>query len=263
MDFSNFIVCAVQGVGEFLPISSSAHMMFFEKILHIDNSSLENHVVLHAGSLIALLLYFLKDIISMVSGIWFYDIKKRNLSYHQKYRDLAWVLFVASIPTIITGFLVKKFLGSIVCTFSTIGILSIVFGVLMIISDSHNIRKKDIGFLKGFLVGLAQCLAVIPGASRLGLCLTMTRLLGIERVAALRFSLQLAIPILLGAFTLIVLDSKNIDAIFCVSNIAPTIIVSVLGIISIRLFLLFAESFSFKIFGIYRIIFGAILLYLF
>lgn len=256
----NIILCFIQGIGEFLPISSSGHMLAFEKLFPDLHVSLDMHITLHFGSLLALIIYFFKDICSMFFGVWMRDLRGLRKHPSRHYRDLAWILVLASIPTIIVGFLVKKIMGSPSESIKVIGISSIVFGLLLAIADANPLKDTTNSFKRGFLIGLAQCLAVIPGASRFGLCLTMSRLLGFDRTKASRFSFLMAIPILLGAFVLTLLDSSNLAEIFNKPQLILITIVASLGILSIHFLFWFISRFSFFSFGIYRIIFGILLL---
>lgn len=259
----NLILCFIQGIGEFLPISSSGHMLAFEKLFPDLHVSLDMHITLHFGSLLALIIYFFKDISSMFFGVWMRDLRGLRKHPSRHYRDLAWILVLASIPTIITGFIVKKIMGSPSESITIIGISSIVFGLMLTIADANPLKDTTISFKRGFFIGLAQCLAVIPGASRFGLCLTMSRLLGFDRIQASRFAFLMAIPILLGAFVLTVIDSENPSEIFNKQQLILITIVASLGILSIHFLFWFINRFSFFAFGVYRIIFGVLLLIFF
>jgi undecaprenyl-diphosphatase len=256
----NLILCFIQGIGEFLPISSSGHMLAFEKLFSELHVGLDMHVTLHFGSLLALIIYFFKDICSMFFGVWMRDLRGLRKHPSRSYRDLAWILVLASIPTIIVGLIIKKTIGSPSENITIVGISSIVFGLLMIIADANPLKDTVLNFRRGFLIGLAQCLAIIPGASRFGLCLTMSRLLGLDRVYASRFAFLMAIPVLLGAFVLTMIDSENPAEFFNRQQLILITVVASLGILSIHFLFWLINRFSFFAFGIYRIIFGILLL---
>lgn len=239
-------------------------MLAFERLFPNLQVGLDMHVTLHFGSLLALIIYFFKDIYSMFFGVWMKDFQGLRKHPSRYYRDLAWILVVASLPTIIVGFLVKIFMGAPSESITIIGISSIFFGILMLLADVNPLKDTAINFRRGFLIGLAQCFAVIPGASRFGLCLTMSRLLGIDREEASKFSFLMAIPILLGAFVLTIADSGSDWAvIFSKQQLTLIAIVASLGILAIHFLFWFVRNFSFFGFGIYRIIFGILLLIFF
>ncbi len=249
-----------QGIAEFLPISSNGHLVVLEKLFAISSSDFQMHVVLHFGSLLALLIYFFKDIYMMFFGVWAYDIRKLKNHEAKTHRDLAWILVVSSIPAMIVGFCIKKYLGSTIESFTVIGIASIVFGLLLIIADTNPYKDNFISYKNGFIVGLFQCLAFIPGASRSGSCITAARFCGLSRTEATRFSFLMAIPTIIGACTLVAIDSLSFKDLFNESQIILIGITAIFGILTINIFLWFLKKFSFVFFGIYRIIFGIFLL---
>ncbi|MCE2716241.1 MAG: undecaprenyl-diphosphate phosphatase [Pseudomonadota bacterium] len=252
-----------QGIAEFLPISSSAHLIVLEKLFGSSTASFEMHVALHFGSLLALFIYFIKDICSMIFGICMSDIKGLKKHPSKKYRDSAWILVLSSIPALAVGFGIKKIYGATSESLYVMGIASIVFGVLLIISDSNPVKDRLVTYKRGIFVGIMQCFAFIPGASRSGVCLTAARFLGLNRVEATRFTFLMAIPTILGASTLVLLDSANVKELFSVAQLILIGMTAGLGIITIQILLWFLGRFSFFYFGIYRIIFGALVLWFF
>ncbi len=249
-----------QGIAEFLPISSNGHLIVLEKFFGITTNGFETHVALHFGSLLALFIYFFKDICLMIFGLWVYDVKGFKKHPCKRYRDLAWILVLSSLPAIAVGFFIKKLYGSTSESFVVIGIASIVFGILLIVADSNPVKDRYVTYKRGFGIGIAQCLAFIPGASRSGMCLTAARFFGLNRVEATRFSFLMAIPIILGASTLIVVDTANVGTLFTTSQLILIGVTTGLGILTIQALLWFLGKFSFCFFGIYRIIFGIFLL---
>ncbi len=250
-----------QGIAEFLPISSNGHLVVLEKLFAISTSGLQMHVGLHFGSLLALLIYFFKDICLMLFGIWVYDVKELRKHPAKEHRDLAWILVLASLPVIIVGYLVKKYAGSTTESLTIIGVASIVFGILLIIADTNPFKDNFISYKNGFLVGLFQCLAFIPGASRSGMCITAARFCGLSREDATRFSFLMAIPTILGACTLVAMDTPNFKELFGASQLILMGATAGLGILTIQTLLWFLKRFSFVSFGFYRIIFGIFLLW--
>ncbi len=249
-----------QGIAESLPISSNGHLVVLEKFFGIHTNGFEAHVALHFGSLLALLIYFLKDICLMIFGLWVYDIKGLKKHPGKRYRDLAWILVLSSLPAMAIGFFIKKFYGTTTESFTVIGIASIVFGILLIVADANPVKDQYVTYKRGFLIGIAQCLAFIPGASRSGMCLTAARFFGLSRIEATRFSFLMAIPTILGASTLVIADASNVETLFTTSQLILIGITAGLGILTIQTLLWFLSRFSFCFFGIYRILFGIFLL---
>ena len=251
---------AFQGIAEFLPISSNGHLVVLEKLFGINSGGLETHVALHFGSLLALLIYFFKDICLMIFGLWVYDIKGLKKHPGKRYRDLAWILVLSSLPAMAVGFSIKKLYGATSESIVIIGIASIVFGILLIVADSNPVKDRYMTYKRGFGIGIAQCIAFIPGASRSGMCITAARFFGLNRVEATRFSFLMAIPTILGASTLVALDVPNLSALFTTSQVTLIGVTAGLGILTIQTLLWFLGRFSFCFFGIYRILFGIFLL---
>ena len=252
-----------QGIAEFLPISSNGHLVILENLFGIHSSNFNMHVLLHFGSLLALLIYFFKDICLMIFGIWVYDIKSLKKHPAKRDRDLAWILVLSSIPVMLVGLLVKKYFGTTTESTVIIGIASIFFGFLLIIADSNPVIDNMPTYKNGLIIGIFQCIAFIPGASRSGTCITAARFCGLSRIEATRFSFLMAIPTIFGACALVVLDIPNFKELFTINQLILIGTIVGLGILTIHIFLLFLKKFSFASFGIYRIIFGILLLYFF
>ena len=252
-----------QGIAEFLPISSNAHLVVLEKLFGIHTNGLETHVALHFGSLLALFIYFFKDFCLMIFGIWVYDIKGLKKHPGKQYRDLAWILVLSSIPALAVGFFIKKFYGGTSESFVVMGIASIVFGILLIVADSNPVKDRFVTYKRGAAIGISQCLAFIPGASRSGICLTVARFLGLSRIEATRFSFLMAIPTILGASALVILDTRNAGTLVTTQQLILIGITTGLGILTIQSLLWFLSRHSLCFFGFYRIIFGILLLLFF
>jgi undecaprenyl-diphosphatase len=261
MKHDQIFLSVFQGIAEFLPISSNGHLLVFEKVLGITSHGFETHVILHFGSLLALVLFFIKDLFLMLMGFWVCEV--RNLRKHplREYRDKAVFLIIASIPAVIVGFIVKKYFGKTSESFKIIGIASIVFGILLIIADSNPVKDRYVTYKSSFIMGIAQCLAFILGASRSGMCLTGARLCGLNRIEATRFSFLMAIPTILGATVLVLKDIHNIKMLFVGPQLVLIAITAGFGLLTIQLLLWFLSRFSFFIFGLYRIVFGILILY--
>jgi undecaprenyl-diphosphatase len=263
MTHDQIFLSIFQGIAEFLPISSSAHLIVLEKLFGANAHQFETHVILHFGSLLALLVFFLKDILLMIFGVWIYDIKRLRKHPSKQYRDLAWILVLSSLPALFVGFFIKKVFGETSQSLFVMGIASIVFGFLLIMADSNPVKDRFVTYNRGFFIGIAQCFAFIPGASRSGVCLTAARFLGLNRVQATRFAFLMAIPTILGASTLVLIDAPNLSQIFSIPQLVLIGITASLGILTIQLLLWFLNRFGLGLFGIYRVIFGILLLLFF
>lgn len=243
----------VQGIGEFLPISSSAHLAALPQILGWKDPGLAFDVALHLGTLVAVVAFFFRDWIKLISsGLRAPKSKEGRLFWH---------IVVASIPGAIIGKLFEKQAESSFRNLALIGIMLILMGLVLYAADvfaKSGVDVDDIGFGKSFLIGLSQALAIIPGVSRSGITMASGLYTGLTRESAARFSFLLSTPIILGAG---LLEAK--DLIHTPIGNAPAFIVGILtsavvGFISIKFLLNYLKSKGFKIFVLYRIIIGAL-----
>ena len=257
-------LCIVQGISEFLPVSSSAHLTLINLLWNQPASRLEWEVALHLGTLLSIVIYFRKEVLSMIK-VTLGLVKVRNWRSfpHDPDGQLALCLIVATLPAVIVGYLIKDKLGSFNQPL-VMGASSIVFGILLYLADnSQHRRPQKLTFLKSLVIGCAQALAFIPGASRSGTCITAARYLGLGRIEATRFSFLLSIPTVLGAVTLTGYDVFKQGIILDWMAISQAIaITAVLGFIVIHSILSFLKRHSFKPFMIYRVVFGVGLLIL-
>ena len=243
-----FILSIIQGVTEFLPVSSSSHLIIISKYLNFENQSLSIDVSLHIGSFIAVITYFRKDIINFI-----------------KNKELFFKIFLSSIPVMLTGFLLVKFeLIDQLRNLQVIGWTTIIFGILLYISDKFSIENKiDNNFTikSAMIIGILQILSLIPGVSRSGITITAARILKFNRFDSAKISFLLSIPTLaavsfFGLKNLVV--SNNLD--FSVLNIVSIFLSFVFSLITIKFFLNYIKNFNLNIFVIYRIILGIFLI---
>lgn len=187
------ILAIVQGATEWFPVSSSGHIVLFEHILGFEGGLLFN-VALHFGTLMAVFVYFGKDITDILRDFFSFRWKTGN-------GKLAWLLIVASIPAAILGFLLKDIFEAI----SSLGIVAFGFGItglfLMIASMDFrkNERLNNLGYGKAFLIGIAQALAIVPGISRSGATMSSGLLLGLKEKSAMKFAFLMSVPVIFGA----------------------------------------------------------------
>ncbi|MEA1883212.1 MAG: undecaprenyl-diphosphate phosphatase [Thermotogota bacterium] len=190
--FQSFSAGIIQGTTEFLPVSSSGHLFLFRNFFNIDFGT-DYVVLLHFGTLLAVLFFFWKDIWQIIHGLFtknFYSWK------------LFFALIIGTIPAAVSGLLIEEFLEQHLTSNLTIGISLIITGVFLFFSDylkKTDYSIKQIGMKKAFFIGIFQALAIIPGLSRSGLTLFGALLLGVKREDAFKFSFLLSIPVILGS----------------------------------------------------------------
>jgi len=253
----------VQGLTEFLPISSSAHIQIAESLLHLnyDKAALTAFIAtIQLGTEFAVLWFFWKDITRIV-GAWFKTGFTKTPSQDAK---LGWMVIIGSLPVVIAGLAFKKLIEQDLRNLWVIATTLIVFGLALGFADAIGSRTQPIEkitFKHGLLFGLGQMLAVIPGVSRSGGTISVGLLLGYTRTAATRFSFLLAIPAVLASglyeFAGSVGDLRSSDL---VATAIATAISFASGLLVIKYFLNFLNKGSFKPFVFYRIILGVILI---
>ena len=207
MELMQLIVLAiVQGLTEFLPISSSAHLILARELLGWaeDDQSLAFDLAVHLGSLLAVLWYFRREV-TEITLAWFRSLAGQRSAESK----LAWAVILGTIPACLIGLLAKGYIEDNLRTMQVIAMTTLVFGLLLWFADRIGKRERDeysIGWRDALFVGLAQAVALIPGTSRSGITITAGLLLGLDREAAARFSFLLSIPIILLSSMLLTLD---------------------------------------------------------
>lgn len=194
--FSGFI----QGLTEFFPISSSAHLVFFHSLLDIKNGQVFFDIILHIATLFAIIIFFRQDIVRIIKN--FYKIKQIKTNQETK---IFWLVVISSIPTAIIGFIFHDKINEIFFQPSIVAILLIITGIFLFSTRYIKRFNKDIFGIKiseVLLVGLAQGIALLPGISRSGITISVALFLGWERELAFKYSFILAIPATLGALLL-------------------------------------------------------------
>lgn len=193
-----FILALLQGLTEFLPISSSAHLILLPKLLGWEDQGLAFDVAVHVGTLGAVVLYMRREITPMVRD-WTHSLKTRQQTGHSR---LAWGVIIGTVPAVVAGLLMKETVETVLRSPLVIAWATLGFGILLWISD-YNAKcdKKEHGlsWRDCLMIGLAQALALIPGTSRSGITITAGLMLGLDRQAAARFSFLLSIPLIFGA----------------------------------------------------------------
>ena len=241
-----FILSAVQGISEFLPISSSAHLILISSFFELKTNSLLIDISLHLGSLIAIIFYFRKDLF--------------DLNNNRKYLNL--ILF-GSIPLLIFGYILHSSeLIYLLRNIKVIAFTTLFFGIILFFSDQAKTEKNistNLDFKSILFIGLFQILALIPGVSRAGITLTAARFLKFNRVDSVKISFMLSIPALAGASFLGLQDLINQPLEINYLIIFAIILSFLFSFITVKFFLNFINKFSLNIFIIYRILLSLIL----
>lgn len=259
------ILGIIQGATEFLPVSSSAHLILFPLVFHWEYFGKTFDVFAHLGTLLALLIYFRKDICPIVSG-FAKSISARNLKNNYEGK-LAWFMLISTIPAAIFGGLMSNWIEEHMGAPNQIATMLILFAVFLFLADRFGQRKReveDLTWADALLIGLAQALALMPGVSRSGITMTYALLAGFSRFAAARYSFLISIPVIGAAF--VYHASKMLIAgelSFPILPSAIVIIVSTITGYSVIAFLLrFLNKHGFDAFVIYRILLGIVILFL-
>ena len=243
-----FFLSLIQGVTEFLPISSSSHLVLASEYLDFNNQGLSIDVSLHIGSFIAVILYFHKDILN------FYENK-----------ILFFQIFLSALPVMLVGFfLVETNLINKIRNIETIAWTTTLFGILLYISDKFKLQKniKDNFNLKSALIiGVLQIFSLIPGVSRSGIAITAARFLNFRRFDSAKISFLLSIPILcavsfFGLKNILVSDNHHLTKI----NIIAIFFSFIFSLLTIKYFLKYIKKFNLNFFVYYRVALGLILL---
>lgn len=243
-----FLLSIIQGITEFLPISSSSHLILISNFINFEKQGLSIDVSLHIGSFLAVVIYFRKDILNFI-----------------KNKDLFYKIFISSIPVMLFGFILVHFnLIDQLRSIKVIGWTTVIFGILLFISDKFEINKtinNNFTYKSAIFIGVLQILSLIPGVSRSGITISAARVLRFSRYESAKISFLLSIPTLgavslFGLKNLIIYENSN----FTVLNLISIIFSFIFSYITIKFFLKYIKNFNLNIFVIYRIVLGIILL---
>lgn len=244
------ILSVIQGVAEFLPISSSSHLILISKYMSFNNQSLSIDVSLHIGSFIAVIIYFYKDILNFFQN-----------------KTLFLKIFISSLPVMVIGFflaetgMIEKFRNLEVIAWTTI-----IFGILLFLSDKFKLENnisENFTFKAAIFVGLFQVLSLVPGVSRSGIAITASRFLNFKRVDAAKISFLLSIPIL-GAVSIYGLKNLLLSENVYLTklNLISIFLSFIFSYITIKFFLSYISKFNLNVFVYYRVFIGCALLIL-
>ena len=240
------ILSIIQGISEFIPVSSSAHLLIISKLSDFNVSNLQLDISLHLGSLLAIILFFRKELINIINN-----------------KNIFLLIILGSIPLVIVGYifystnLIDQFRNLKVVAWTTL-----IFGILLYFSDKFELKNKissELNIKSIIIIGLFQILAIIPGVSRSGIIITASRFLKFDRVESSKIAFYLSIPALAGASVLgfkdVIDDQINFDAVFIFSTSASFLF----SYFTIKYFLIYVKMFSLSFFVIYRIVLSVIL----
>ena len=244
-----FILSIIQGITEFLPISSSSHLIIVSNYINFESQGLSIDVSLHIGSFFAVILYFKKDIFNLI-----------------KNKDLFFKILISSLPVMLAGFFLLQFdLIDQLRNIKVIGWTTLIFGVLLFISDKFKLNKSiddNFNYKSALFIGVLQILSLIPGVSRSGITISAARVLKFNRFDSAKISFLISIPTLaavslFGLNNLIV--SENIN--FSTLSIVSILLSFIFSFMTIKYFLKYLKTFSLFIFVLYRVILGLIILF--
>jgi undecaprenyl-diphosphatase len=258
------LLAIIQGLTEFLPVSSSGHLGLFhcftDHCANWDKENMAMDVSVHVGTLLAVLVYFWRDVVRMLFGLKDIGTGKTNSN------DARLMLFVlvSSIPVIIAGFALHYFEPDFIKTLYVIAWMTLIFGLVLWYADSKTIATKDIEqmtYKDSALIGLAQVLALIPGVSRSGITMTAARFLGYNRSESAHFSMLMAMVAISGAGLLIgkdVLEQGSTQ--LGMATLIGVFFSFISGLIAIFAMMKFLQNSTFTVFAVYRVILGVVLL---
>ncbi|MBX7514231.1 undecaprenyl-diphosphate phosphatase [Qipengyuania sp. GH38] len=254
------LIALVQGITEFLPISSSGHLILIPKLTDFPDQGPLIDVAVHVGSLLAIILYFRKDVMGLARG----GFASVGLAKDDAQRRLFWFVVIGTIPAVALGLFLK--MGDYLEGFRSTQLVAtnlIVFGILLGLADRFGKETKayeDMTLRDAILVGIAQAMALIPGTSRSGATMTAARALGYQRVESARFSFLLAIPAVAGAGLLAAFDLAEATAQMQQDAVVAGILTFFTALATMVFLMNFLKKASMMVFVIYRVALGAALL---
>lgn len=264
MDFLHAVVLSIiQGLTEFLPVSSSAHLILLPHVFGWEDQGLAYDIAAHFGSLAAVIIYFRRDLARILQGGW-YSVNGSGMTADGR---MFWYLIAASIPVGLFGYLMYEIVATAFRNPVLLAYTNLVFAALLLLADKtgNQLRPQSgIGWKDALLVGFAQVLSLIPGASRSGVTITAGLLLGLTRQAAARFSFLLAIPVLMMAsgYELYRIATDNTEVDY--SSFALVAVLSFFSALAaIHFFLKLLDRFGLTPYVVYRIVLAVVLLAVF
>ena len=255
-----FLLAVVQGLTEFLPISSSAHLVLVPKLFDWPDQGLVFDVAVHIGSLIAVVFYFRVEVRRMLVA-WFGSLLGRPANQDSL---LAWWVIIGTLPVMVAGYLLHVVIETHLRAAWVVAAASIGFGLLLWLGDALGSRRRtefELGLRDVLIIGCCQVLALIPGTSRSGITITMGLFLGLTRQAAARFSFLLAIPVIIasGGFQTLQLITEA-SPIRWIDLLAGILLSAISAGLCIHFFLRLVERVGMLPFVVYRVLMGIVIL---
>jgi undecaprenyl-diphosphatase len=262
--YQAIILAIVQGLTEFLPVSSTAHLAIIPRLFHFADPGLGFDVALHVGTLVAILIFFFRDWVQVIAnGL---GLSYRGVAPDENSRSLLWMLVVGTIPVLIAGALLKQYAEGPWRTLFVMGTTLVLLGIVMYFSDRVGQSKRRLDSMNwgdAISIGLAQALAVVPGVSRSGVTITAARFRHLDREAAARFSFLLSTPAIAAAAAKDALDLRKEGGVphnMQLPYLVGIAVSGLVGIVVIAFFLHYLRRNTLNLFVWYRVIFGIIVI---
>jgi undecaprenyl-diphosphatase len=268
--FESFILGLVQGVTEFLPVSSSAHLVLVPELFNIPAPGVAFDVLLHVATLVAVVGYFIGDVIKMITALF---MPKRMSKADVRYwRRLFFWLVVGSVPAAIIGLALNDFFESLFSSTAAVGIFMVVTSVLLVGSDlvvlrANRLKKQgaslgQMGWVDAVVIGLYQALAIAPGLSRSGSTISAGIFLGFDRETAARFAFLLSIPAILGAFLFKLPDLGGESGPGGVALLVGFVAAAISGFLAVRFMMRYLKKHRLWGFAVYTLLVGVFVIVL-
>lgn len=259
---NSVILGVIQGATEFIPVSSSGHLIIFRDILGLNGTNdLSFDAVLQLATVLSVIVYFYKDIwkiiLSFLNWIFFKPVE-------QKEKNLILAIIIGTIPAVIAGFLLESYMDTVFRNAKLVALVLILGSIVFYFAEKFGKQNAEISVKKGLWIGLFQCLALVPGFSRSGATISGGLFTGISREGATRFSFLLSVPIILGSGLKKLLDIYQSGAL---GNVGLDLVVAsttafVVGLFVIHFLIKYLKSHSLNIFGLYRVFLAILILIL-
>ena len=247
----------IQGFTEFLPISSSGHLVLVSELTSWQDQGLFTDVAVHVGTLLAVIIYLRSHITALVKNFF-------SLQLTQNHNLIK--IIIATVPAVLVGFFIFDYVQLYFRDIKVVAVTSVVFAALLFVADHFKTKTsswENMDYIQAFIIGVFQVMAFLPGASRAGVTITGARFLGFDRSSAAIFSMLLSIPIILASVVLTSYDfMSNSDVnINLYQSLFAGIVACITALVSIKIMMQIIQRSTFNIFIIYRVLLGFILLY--
>jgi undecaprenyl-diphosphatase len=258
------ILGIVQGITEFLPVSSSGHLVLGETFLGLEVEALKSFdVVVHLGTLTAIVIYFLKDVVGLFRGLFSFIGLYKTDSRAKEYQKLIGYIILASIPAVLAGLFLEDTIDFLFRNALYVGLWMIIIGEIFILSEGvlkKYTKNREIGWFQALIIGLAQAVALIPGVSRSGFTIAAGLFQGVTREKAARFSFLMAMPVIFGAGLLTTVKELKGDefSVEFMPLVVGFIASAVAGFVAVYFLMKFLKKHTLKVFAYYLFAVGGI-----